>query len=112
MGYRFVSIFAAVLVCAAAPAAAQDARYAASQLMAADRAFSNAGAKANIVEAIGAMLTDNAVMPTPKLDFAIGKTAIIDALKANPAKALYQRLGFRLIGETETHWQMLHDPAA
>lgn len=88
MSFRFLSIAAAASVCAvAAPAAAQDARYAASQLIAADRAFSNAGAKANIVDAIGAMLTDNAVMPTPKLDFAIGKSAIVEALKANPANA-------------------------
>jgi hypothetical protein len=87
MSYRFVSIAAAISMAIAAPAAAQDARYAASQLMAADLAFSKAGAKANIVDSIGAMLTDNAVMPTPKLDFAIGKTAIIDALKANQANA-------------------------
>lgn len=87
MSYRFVSIATAISMAIAAPAAAQDARYAASQLMAADLAFSKAGAKANIVDSIGAMLTDNAVMPTPKLDFAIGKTAIIDALKANQANA-------------------------
>lgn len=87
MGYRIVSMIGGAAVVLAAPAAAQDARYAASQLVAADRAFSNAGAKANIVDAIGAMLTDNAVMPTPKLDFAIGKAAIVDALKANPANA-------------------------
>jgi len=87
MSYRIVSAVAVASVALAAPASAQDARYAASQLMAADLAFSKAGAKANIVDSIGAMLTDNAVMPTPKLDFAIGKTAIIEALKANPANA-------------------------
>ena len=36
----------------------------------------------------------------------------VQVLKANPAKALYQRLGFRVIGHTETHWQMLRDPPA
>ena len=69
------------------PATAQDSRAVASQLIAADRAFSNAGAKANIADAIGSMLSDSAVMPTPKLDFAIGKAAIVEALKANPANA-------------------------
>ena len=87
MNWRYLLIGAAASVALAAPAAAQDARYLASQLIAADRAFSSAGAKANIVDAIGPMLTENAVMPTPQLDFAIGKTAIITALKANPANA-------------------------
>jgi hypothetical protein len=87
MIFKLPSIVAAASIFFAAPAAAQDGRYLASQLIAADRAFSNAGVKANIADAIGGMLTDNAVMPTPKLDFAIGKTAIIDALKANPANA-------------------------
>ena len=75
----------ACLVAVAAPASAQESRTLASELIAADRAFSNAGAKANIVDSISAMLTDNAVMPTPKLDFAIGKSAIVEALKSNPA---------------------------
>lgn len=78
----------ACLVAIAAPASAQEPRTLASELIAADRAFSNAGAKANIVDAISAMLTENAVMPTPKLDFAIGKSAIVEALKSNPANAV------------------------
>jgi hypothetical protein len=86
--YRFLSMAAAaVCLVAAGPASAQDARLLASQLLAADRAFSTAGAKANIVDSIGGMLTENAVMPTPKLDFAIGKSAIIETLKSNPANA-------------------------
>ncbi len=86
--YRFLSMAAAaVCVVAAGPASAQDARLLASQLLAADRAFSTAGAKANIVDSIGGMLTENAVMPTPKLDFAIGKSAIIETLRSNPANA-------------------------
>ena len=86
--YRFLSMAAAaVCLVAAGPASAQDARLLASQLLAADRAFSTAGAKANIVDSIGGMLTENAVMPTAKLDFAIGKSAIIETLKANPANA-------------------------
>ena len=86
--YAFVTAVAAVAwISTAAPAAAQDARLVAAQLIAADRAFSTAGAKANIVDSIGAMLTENAVMPTPRLDFAIGRSAIIETLKANPANA-------------------------
>ena len=87
MSYRIFAVALATALVAPAPAAAQDTRAAAAQLIAADRAFSNAGAKANIADAIGSMLTDNAVMPTPKLDFAIGKAAIVEALKANPANA-------------------------
>lgn len=36
----------------------------------------------------------------------------LQVLKANPAKSLYQRLGFRVVGDTETHWEMLRDPSA
>jgi len=80
---RILPVVCAIAISASAQA--QDSRTLASELIAADRAFSNAGAKANLVDAIGSMLTENAVMPTPKLDFAIGKSAIVDALKANPA---------------------------
>jgi hypothetical protein len=87
MFIRLLSAAAGAFVAIAMPAHAQDARTLASQLIAADRAFSNAGAKANIVDAISPMLAENAVMPTPKLDFAIGKSAVVEALKANPANA-------------------------
>jgi ribosomal protein S18 acetylase RimI-like enzyme len=30
----------------------------------------------------------------------------LQVLKANPARTLYEQLGFRVIGETETHYQM------
>lgn len=36
----------------------------------------------------------------------------LHVLKVNPAKSLYERLGFQVIGHTETHWQMLRDPSA
>ncbi|MFT3805457.1 GNAT family N-acetyltransferase [Arenimonas sp.] len=39
-----------------------------------------------------------------------GKPVWLQVLKVNPAKALYERLGFVSIGETATHWQMLHGP--
>lgn len=88
MSHRMFSLtLAAAVMTISAPAAAQEARALTSELIAADRAFSSAGVKANIVDSIGSMLTDNAVMPTPKLDFAIGKAAIIEALRANPVNA-------------------------
>ena len=40
------------------------------------------------------------------------QTLWLQVLKVNPAKKLYERLGFRVISETETHWQMLYEPVA
>ena len=34
----------------------------------------------------------------------------LQVLKVNPARSLYERLGFVLTGETETHFQMRHEP--
>ncbi|WP_386812814.1 GNAT family N-acetyltransferase [Lysobacter koreensis] len=36
----------------------------------------------------------------------------LQVLKVNPAKAWYQRLGFVVVGQTATHWQMLRAPSA
>lgn len=36
-----------------------------------------------------------------------GRPVWLQVLKANPAKALYERLGFVVVAETPTHWQML-----
>ena len=55
-----------------------------NELLAADRAFSAAGAKATAVESLSAMFAEDVVMPTPPTAFARGKTAAIAALKANP----------------------------
>jgi glyoxylase-like metal-dependent hydrolase (beta-lactamase superfamily II)/ketosteroid isomerase-like protein len=55
-----------------------------NELLAADRAFSAAGAKAIAVESLSAMFAEDVVMPTPPTAFARGKTAAIAALKANP----------------------------
>jgi hypothetical protein len=87
MKFRQIAIAALAALVVSAPAHAVTPQEVAASLVSADRSFSNAGAKANIADAIGAMLTDNAVMPTPKLDFAIGRSAIVQALKANPANA-------------------------
>ena len=55
-----------------------------NELLAADRAFSAAGAKATAVESLSAMFAEDVVMPTPPTAFARGRTAAIAALKANP----------------------------
>jgi ribosomal protein S18 acetylase RimI-like enzyme len=37
---------------------------------------------------------------------ALGLPATLRVLKNNPARRLYERLGFRIFGETETHYLM------
>lgn len=37
-----------------------------------------------------------------------GRPVRLQVLKVNPAKALYERLGFGTVGQSETHWHMLH----
>lgn len=39
-----------------------------------------------------------------------GRSVWLQVLKVNPAKQLYERLGFVTIEQTETHWQMLRGP--
>ena len=34
------------------------------------------------------------------------KSSYLQVFKSNPAKYLYERLGFTVYGETETHYQM------
>jgi ribosomal protein S18 acetylase RimI-like enzyme len=46
------------------------------------------------------------------LQRAADRPVWLRVLKVNPARALYERLGFRVTGETETHWQLVHEPAA
>lgn len=60
---------------------------AAEELALADRQFSADGAGANVADAIGAMLAPDALSPTPQGDFAKGKAAIVERLKANPSNA-------------------------
>lgn len=56
------------------------------ELLATDRAFSEASAKVELAEGISAMFDADTVMPVPG-GFARGKDAIVAALKANPANA-------------------------
>lgn len=41
---------------------------------------------------------------------AEGRSARLAVLKVNPARRLYERLGFELIAETTTHFEMRADP--
>jgi ketosteroid isomerase-like protein len=85
---KMIPIFAAALALAS-PAAARKAtpQSIADEVAAADRAFSAAGANANIADSIASMMAPDAVMPAPNRDFAVGKEAIVAAIKANPANA-------------------------
>jgi hypothetical protein len=88
MAWKSLSLTVALaLLALPSRAGAQAARTAAEDLAETDSTFSTLGARANIADSIGAMMMDNAVMPTPQLDFAIGRSAIVAALKANPANA-------------------------
>lgn len=64
-----------------------DPQTVADELVAADRAFSAAAKGAPLIDAIAAMLADDAVMPAPQIGFAIGTPAILAALRSNPANA-------------------------
>lgn len=54
------------------------------ELLAADRAFSAASAKTDLVSGLSAMFADDVTMPMPNGQFAEGKAEAIEALRANP----------------------------
>jgi ribosomal protein S18 acetylase RimI-like enzyme len=43
---------------------------------------------------------------------ARGMPVELQVLKVNPARWLYERLGFGVVGESETHWEMRWEPAS
>jgi ribosomal protein S18 acetylase RimI-like enzyme len=43
---------------------------------------------------------------------ARGMSVELQVLKVNPARALYERLGFVVVDESETHWQMRWEPSS
>jgi len=57
------------------------------ELLAADRAFSAASAKTDLVSGLSAMFAADVIMPTPAGHFAEGKERAIEALRANPSNA-------------------------
>lgn len=56
-------------------------------LLAADRAFSAASAKTDLVSGLAAMFADDVVIPNPPGQFAEGKTAVVTMLRANADNA-------------------------
>jgi ketosteroid isomerase-like protein len=82
-----VRILVALLVAAATPAAAQQQQV--DALLAADRAYSSASAKTDLVSGITAMFARGVILPVPgpAARFAEGIAAATEALRANPANA-------------------------
>ena len=78
---------ALALLTVALPAAAATPQSAVDELLAADRAFSAASAKTDLVSGLTAMFAEDVVVPTPPGQFAEGKAAIAAALRANPDNA-------------------------
>jgi hypothetical protein len=73
----------------AAPAALGAQQEQADALLAADRAYSIASAKTDLVSGLTAMFSRGVIMPVPgtAARFAEGITAVTEALRANPANA-------------------------
>lgn len=44
------------------------------------------------------------------IEDAGGRPVALRVLRVNPARALYERLGFTVVGETETHYGMKREP--
>ena len=80
-------LFAAALCSAPVQAAPASPAAAVQELIQADREFSAEGEDDNIADSIGAMMTEDSMMPTPQGTFARGKDGIIAALRANPTNA-------------------------
>ncbi len=78
------ALFLALLVIAV-PAAAKSPKTALDELLAADRAFAAASAKADPVAGITAMLDEEAAMPLAGKGIIVGKPAVTEAFKASPA---------------------------
>jgi ketosteroid isomerase-like protein len=68
---------ALLLLAAASPQSAVD------ELLAADRGFSAASAKTDLVSGLTAMFADDVVIPMPPGQFVDGRTAVATALRAN-----------------------------
>lgn len=56
----------------------------AKSLMDADRAYAAAASKTDMMTALGAMMADGVMMPTPGGTFATGKSAVLSAIQATP----------------------------
>jgi ketosteroid isomerase-like protein len=75
----------AIIAAALLPAMAGAQQKEVDELLAADRAYSAAAAKTDVITGLMAMFSPKVVMPTPQGKFADGIDAVTEALKANPA---------------------------
>jgi ketosteroid isomerase-like protein len=76
-----------LLVSLVAVSSATAQRSAVDSLLAADRAYSAASAKTDVVSGLTAMFSPKVIMPTPARQFASGIDKVSEALRANPANA-------------------------
>jgi ketosteroid isomerase-like protein len=67
--------------------AASSPQSAVDELLAADRAFSAASAKTDLVSGLAAMFAGDVIIPNPPGQFAEGKDAVVAALRANADNA-------------------------
>lgn len=77
----------AVTACATPVASAEsivESQQRAAALMAADRAFSLAGAKDDALDSLASLFSNDVIMPVRGKDFARGKAAVVDALRSDP----------------------------
>lgn len=59
----------------------------ANELLAADRAFSDAGSQLEVVDAIAAMFADDVMAPAKPGEFVKGKAELVAVMRANPLNA-------------------------
>src|SRR5262249_59485577 len=74
---RTIACFALFFAAAVTPQTVVD------ELLAADRAFSAASAKTDLVAGLSAMFADDVVIPMPPGQFVNGKAAVVEALRSN-----------------------------
>jgi len=87
MHRALIAIAIAVPIAGLAAATPQSAL---DELLAADRAFSAASAKTDLVTGLTAMFAADVVIPNPPGQFAEGKAAVVAMLRANPDNARSQ----------------------
>ena len=82
-----VALIAVAFVLPVLCVAAATPQSAADELLAADRAFSAASAKTELVTGLSAMFADDVVIPMPPGQFAEGKAAVVAGLRTNADNA-------------------------
>ena len=86
MNKKYFALASVVVVSLATLSAQASPQAVADELLAADRAFSAASAKTDLVTGLSAMFAPDVIMPNPA-GIAYGSQQAIDALRANPVNA-------------------------